>query len=722
MNPEFLKDLNLSQKDYEEICFRLGRTPKPVELGLFSAMWSEHCSYRSSGSYLKQLPVKGRQVVQGPGENAGVIEIKKDLYLAFKVESHNHPSAVEPFQGAATGVGGIIRDIFTMGARPIGVLDSLSFDYPSHARSRYLLHGVVDGISFYGNCVGVPNLGGETHFHHCYAENPLVNVMCLGLLKKDQLRSSVAKSVGASVIYIGAKTGRDGIHGASFASGVLDDEAKKRKSSVQVGDPFLEKLLIEATLEIIQLDLIEAIQDMGAAGLTSSAVEMAGKGGRGIELHVEKVPLRESDISPFEMMLSESQERMLLIAKPGKTNQIQAILEKWQLDYAEIGTITNTGHIDIFYHHEQVCHVSIPELLNAPISSVTPRRDSSVQSDFQELLPPLASDWEKWILDYCSKADQGTKDWIFEQYDTTLLSNTVRPPGYGASLIHIKDESLYLGVTLNSFGHWCAVDPMQGVMAVLSMASRRLSALGCEASAITNGLNFGDPLKAHTMWEFSETIQGMKNWLEFFDVPVISGNVSFYNEGENSRIFPTPVIGMVGQSNDLRPLPAVLKETGLCLAVVGSTENERFSSKSLPRLDLQKEKDTQNIVRTLIKDEKIRFCRSLDEGGLIKAILGIIAQGSCGICLDQDLPIALDAFLCSESHSRFLIAYQSSLENDIKQLLLPISLTPIGKTKDDPFFAISTIQLSLDLLRQTMKNAFSQWMQAGMIHTTEKSQ
>mgnify|MGYP004701512507 CR=1 FL=1 len=708
MNEMLLRELNMSSSDYQEICRRIGRDPEIVELGLFSAMWSEHCSYRSSKKYLKLLPTHSKKVIQGPGENAGVIHLQNDLCLVFKVESHNHPSAVEPFQGAATGVGGIIRDIFTMGARPIAVLDSLSFDYPDQARARYLLHGVVDGISFYGNCVGVPNLGGETRFDPCYRENPLVNVMCAGLLERDQLRSSVARSVGAPVIYIGAKTGRDGIHGASFASGVLDEEAKKRKSSVQVGDPFLEKLLIEATLEIIRQDLIEAIQDMGAAGLTSSSVEMAGKGEKGIELHLENIPLREPDITPFEMMLSESQERMLLIAKPDKTQQIKAILEKWQLDYAEIGHITDSGNITIYHHRQLLCNLPISELLEAPDDTVEPIKDPACLREIISKDQPSGHDWKDWILNYASKPDQGTKNWIFEQYDTTLLSNTVQAPGNGACLIHIKDSNLHLGFSLNSYGMWSALDPLEGVMAVLSMSSRRLSALGTEPVAITNCLNFGNPMKSHIAWEFSQTIEGMKKWLEFFEIPVVSGNVSFYNEGEHTQIFPTPVIGMIGQSEDLEPLSPILNTQGLELAILGNTYPEQFKGKKMPSLNLATEKASQEQLRRLIKSKKINFARSIDHGGLMRCLLSCVAGGSCGIFIDPDLLSlpSIELFF-SESHSRFLIAYEAHKRSELASLSPLLPLFPIGKTTSEEVLNLPNAKIPLLQLRSLLQKAFA---------------
>ncbi len=713
MNELLLKELNLSHNDYQEIIQRIGREPLLVELGLFSAMWSEHCSYRSSKQFLKRLPIASKDVVQGPGENAGVIRLKDELCLVFKVESHNHPSAVEPFQGAATGVGGIIRDIFTMGARPIAVLDSLSFDSPSQNRARFLLDGVVEGISFYGNCVGVPNAGGETHFESCYGENPLVNVMCAGVLSLDDLQSSAAKTAGAKVIYIGAKTGRDGIHGASFASGVLDEEAKKRKSSVQVGDPFLEKLLIEAVLEITREGLVEAIQDMGAAGLTSSSVEMAGKGKKGIELHLDHIPLREPDITPFEMMLSESQERMLVVAKAENTEKIKAILNKWELEYAEIGHITDTQHIEIFYQGKQVCNLPIDYLLEAPSVDQSPQRDVTLIPEIKALNLPDSSDWTSWLREYCTDPDQGLKNWIFEQYDTTLLTQTIIPPGFGATLLHLKDSDIYLGLTLNSLGSWCAIDPYQGAMAVLSLASRRLSAIGMEPVALTNCLNFGNPQKSHILWEFSQTIEGMKDWLDFFGIPVVSGNVSFYNEGKEKSIFPTPAMGMVGRHcGHFTPPSPCIEKVGLHIAVIGETLNERFDGKKLPSIDLSREKKVQAGLRKLIHQQDLQYAKSIDQGGLIKTLTAAAAQSKAGIKISEPLPMTALDFFFSESHGRFLIAFEEEKLNSIQNILEDIPLQILGKTIPDLHLILPHAHIALDELKHTMETGFSKWMNA----------
>jgi len=686
MNLDLAKQFNMSEKDYHEVLRRLHREPTIVELGLFSAMWSEHCSYRSSKKYLSQLPTKGETVVQGPGENAGIIKITEDLYLTFKVESHNHPSAVEPFQGAATGVGGIIRDIFTMGARPIASLDSLSFDYPTSPRARYLLNGVVEGIAYYGNCVGVPTVGGETHFDACYAENPLINAMSVGILKKSNLRKSEAKTVGAKVIYIGAKTGRDGLHGASFASGNLDAEAQKKRGSVQVGDPFLEKLLIEATLQIIEADLLEAIQDMGAAGLTSSSVEMAGKGGKGIVIHLDKVPLRENDITPLEIMLSESQERMLLIAKEGKEKEIEKILTHWELDYAIIGSITDTGFIEIFTGDKSVCHMPIHNLLNPPETYTEPLRNKTVKVAVPDLYDKNEKDLQTILLDILSKPDFASKQWVYEQYDQTLFSNTVIPPGSGAALLRIKDTNQFLGLTLNSYGLLSAIDPYHGAKTIVSIAARRISALGLKPSAITNCLNFGDPNQPHTMWEFSKTIEGMRDSLDALGIPVVSGNVSFYNEGITKRIYPTPSIGMVGLGALAVAPNNHFQEHGLTVAVLGSTKKESIQADSIPEIDMNREKKVQSVLRLLLKNRYLKSAYSIDRGGIFLALVKNMTPKQIGIKINPSM-IHIDPvdFLLSESNSRYLISFEESVIEEIRFCLDGVPLVPIGCTQEACF-------------------------------------
>lgn len=707
MNPEFIHQLNMTQSDYEEVTKRLQREPTTVELALFSAMWSEHCSYRSSKKYLSLLPTKGDLVVQGPGENAGVIKITDDLFLTFKVESHNHPSAVEPFQGAATGVGGIIRDIFTMGARPIASLDSLNFDYPDSTRARYLLNGVVEGIAYYGNCVGVPTVGGETHFDSCYHENPLVNAMCVGLLKKSNLRKSEAKTVGAKVIYMGAKTGRDGLHGASFASGNLDENASKKRGSVQVGDPFLEKLLIEATLQIIEEDLIEAIQDMGAAGLTSSSVEMAGKGGKGILVNLDLVPLREKGMEPLEIMLSESQERMLLIAKEGCEGRIEAILRKWELDFAQIGTITDTGVIELIFGGVHVCQMPIQNLLNPPEHKIVPKQDQQIEI-LVNTLPSPDSEPKKELMELCKKPDYASKKWIFEQYDQTLFGSTIIPPGSGASLLWIKEANQMLALTLNSYGLLSAIDPFEGAKTIVSIAARRISALGIKPSAITNCLNFGDPNLPHTMWEFSRTIDGMKEALLGLQIPVVSGNVSFYNQGITTRIYPTPTIGMVGLGS-LKTIPNQnFLDEGLMVGILGETFNEPVSNKKIPDINIEKEQKVQKVIRLLIQNNLLQSVKSVDRGGIWIALVKSVINGKFGVQLD-DFPgeMSFIEFILSESNSRYLISFDLGKLAFIQMLAGAVPITIIGKTFPGCIQYKNVLEIKRDELEPLMEKGFS---------------
>lgn len=706
MNDEVLRELNLSKSDYEKIIELIGREPSITELGIFSAMWSEHCSYRSSKTYLSELPKESDDVVQGPGENAGVIKVTDEIYLAFKVESHNHPSAVEPFQGAATGVGGIIRDIFTMGARPIAILDSLCFGDLDSKKTKYLLNGVVEGISFYGNCVGVPTIGGETHFDISYTENPLVNVMCVGILPRENLRKSIAKTPKAKVIYIGAKTGRDGLHGASFASGVLDDRAIKRRGSIQIGDPFLEKLLIEATLEIIEKDLIEAIQDMGAAGLTSSSVEMAGKGGMGIRLDLNKVPLRETDMTPFEIMLSESQERMLLISKIGAEKQIKDILDKWELDYAEIGEITESDCIQIYFNGECVCNLPLNYLINPPLNFISPKKET--KKSFKEFDSTLD------LKSLLYNPSFGSKRWIYEQYDSTLFSNTIIPPGNGATLIRLKGTDKFIGLTLNSNGRLCAIDPFYGAQTIVAISTRRLSALGVKPIAVTDCLNFGDPNDPHTVWEFSECVKGLATALKELIIPVVSGNVSFYNEGKNTRINPTPTIGVVGVGNLINIPSNHFVDFDDLIAVIGcETAKEYFNLGVLPTLSLKLEANVQELIRILISKGLLKSVQSIDRGGIYLQLVRSISDSNIGAKIENIPPnFTMEEFLLSESNSRYLVTFSPNNIKEIENLADKEKILIIGKTIKDYFtvgnaFSIKVLELK-DFYERSFRRFFEQ--------------
>jgi phosphoribosylformylglycinamidine synthase subunit PurL len=553
---ELVAEHGLSPDEYALVVETLGRTPTFTELGVFSAMWSEHCGYKNSKRLLRLLPTEAPWVIQGPGENAGVIDVGDGLAVAFKIESHNHPSAVEPYQGAATGVGGILRDIFTMGARPVAVLDALRFGDLDSARNRYLFAGVVRGIGDYGNCVGIPNIGGEVFFDRAYDGNPLVNAMAIGLMKREELITAEATGVGNPMMAVGARTGRDGIHGATFASEELsaDDDAASRPR-VQVGDPFTEKLLLEASLELIRSGHILAIQDMGAAGLTSAASEMAGRGGTGIELEMSKVPVREEGMTPYEILLSESQERMLVVARQGHEDDVRAILEKWELEAEVVGRVTDDGHFRILENGTLVA--SIPAL---PLTEGCPTYEregvegadvkAARERDLSDLLAP-EGDLTAEFLDLIGSPNLASKRWIWEQYDTSVRTGTVVRPGGDAGVIRLRGSKRGLAATTDCNGRYCWLDPREGAKAAVAEAARNLVCTGALPTAVTNNLNFGNPLKPHIYFQLREAVLGMAEACSLFETPVTGGNVSLFNETDGVAIHPTPVIGMVGILDDV---------------------------------------------------------------------------------------------------------------------------------------------------------------------------
>ncbi|MGH7829849.1 MAG: phosphoribosylformylglycinamidine synthase subunit PurL, partial [Candidatus Binatia bacterium] len=549
ITPGMVARYGLTEEEYEKILGILGREPNLTELGVFSAMWSEHCSYKSSKKLLKLLPTRGPAVIQGPGENAGIVDIGNGRVAVFKMESHNHPSYIEPYQGAATGVGGILRDVFTMGARPIATLNSLRFGSFDHPRTRYLLGGVVSGIGGYGNCVGVPTVGGEVSFDECYNANILVNAFALGVAKRNGIFKGQAKGIGNPVIYVGAKTGRDGIHGATMASEAFSQEAESRRPTVQVGDPFTEKLLLEACLELMRTDCLVGIQDMGAAGLTSSAAEMAGRGGVGIELDLSRVPLREQGMTPYEILLSESQERMLLVAKKGKENEVTRIFAKWDLDAVVVGKVTGDGLFRTLFRAEEVTRIPISGLTTDVPVYMRPAERPKHQEDLQKLdlesitIPTNLSATLKAILDSPNIA---SKEWVYRQYDYFVRSNTVVSPGADAAVIRIKGTKKGLALTVDANGRYCYLDPYAGGILAVAEAARNLACVGARPLGLTDCLNFGSPERPDVMWQFSQVIQGMRDGCLALNVPVVSGNVSFYNETDGVPIYPTPTVGMVG--------------------------------------------------------------------------------------------------------------------------------------------------------------------------------
>jgi phosphoribosylformylglycinamidine synthase II len=574
VNEQVAIDHGLKKNEYKKICELLDRTPNITELGIFSAMWNEHCSYKSSRLHLKKLPTKGKQVIQGPGENAGVVDIGDDDAIVFKIESHNHPSFIEPYQGAATGVGGIMRDVFTMGARPIANLNSIHFGSPQHKKTKNLLRGVVHGIGGYGNCMGIPTIAGQTSFDSSYNGNILVNAMTLGLVKKDKIFYSKAAGLNKPVIYVGSKTGRDGIHGASMASASFDEKIEEKKPTVQVGDPFTEKLLLEACLELMAGDSIIAIQDMGAAGLTSSSIEMASKGNLGIEINLNKVPTREANMTPYEIMLSESQERMLIVLENGKEESAKKIFDKWDLDFAVIGKTTKSKKIELFFDNEKVADIPVNTLVeNSPMydrkwkKAKLPKKIKVKKEDINNL---KVIEVLKKIL---SNPNICSKEWIWQQYDHTVMGDTIQKPGGDSGVVRVHGTNKAVAASVDSSAVYCWAHPLTGGKQVVCESFRNLISVGAKPIAITNCLNFGSPENEENMGEFVECVQGIGEASEYLKFPVVSGNVSFYNQTKDVGIKPTPSIGGVGLIKDYQKMITMdLKEVDNIVLVIGKTE------------------------------------------------------------------------------------------------------------------------------------------------------
>ncbi|HXP04652.1 MAG TPA: phosphoribosylformylglycinamidine synthase subunit PurL [Stellaceae bacterium] len=657
-------EMGLSADEFARCEAILGRTPNLTELGVFSAMWSEHCSYKSSKVWLKTLPTEGPRIICGPGENAGVADIGDGDAVVFKIESHNHPSFIEPYQGAATGVGGILRDVFTMGARPIALLNSLRFGSPDHPKTRHLVGGVVAGIGGYGNCVGVPTVGGECQFHSSYNGNILVNAMCVGIAKADRIFYSAASGAGNSVIYVGAKTGRDGIHGATMASAEFDDSAAEKRPTVQVGDPFTEKLLIEACLELMTGDAIVAIQDMGAAGLTSSAVEMAGKGGLGIELDLDRVPVREPGMSPYEIMLSESQERMLMVLRPGGEAEARRVFEKWELDFAVIGHVTETGRLILKMHGELAADIPIgPMVGEAPVYR-RPTQSREIPADVDPATLPLRDpiDCLKKLI---ACPDLASKCWIWEQYDHLVMGNTVKRPGGDAAVVRIGDGPKALALATDCTARYCRASPVLGGAQAVAESWRNLTAVGALPLALTDNMNFGNPEKPEIMGEFADAVAGMRTACLALNYPVVSGNVSLYNETSGSAILPTPVIGGVGLISDAaKTIDLALKQDGSALILIGETKGHLGSSLYLreiegreegppPTVIFAEERKHGDFVRGLIDAGKVAACHDVSDGGLLVAIAEMAMAGGKGAALTT-LP-ADNAGLFGEDQGRYLI-------------------------------------------------------------------
>ena len=664
-----LREVSLTRGEYDRICALLGRAPNRVELGMFGAMWSEHCGYKNSRPLLKQLPTAGKHVLIGAGEeNAGAVDIGHGLAVVFKVESHNHPSAVEPFQGAATGVGGIVRDIFTMGARPIALLNSLRFGPLQEARNRYLFNGVVGGISHYGNCVGIPNVGGEVNFAQCYGGNPLVNAMCVGLIPHEKLIRARARGAGNTLLLVGAATGRDGIHGASFAS--LDDPELSHRGVVQVGDPFMEKLLIEACLELGETDHLVGLQDLGAAGLTSSAVEAAHKGESGVEIDVSRVPCREEGMVPYEIMLSESQERMLAIVRQGAEAQVEAIFSRWGLHSAVIGHVTDDGVVRVRNGEQVVAEVPARLLADAPTYVREGTEPDYVREarGFKPESLPEPQDYGEVLLTLLASLNVASKESVFKQYDYSVQVNTVQGPGGDAAVLRVKGTPLGLAVTIDGNGQYCYLEPFVGGAIAVAEAARNLACVGAEPLALTNCLNFGNPEKSDVYYQLEGVIRGMAAACEALDVPVVSGNVSLYNETRGQAIYPTPMVGMVGKLDDVRrnATPA-FKHEGDLIALLGPQNAHCGGSEYLnvihgkvtgrpPSLDLDAEARVQAACRRLIRADLLSSAHDCSQGGLAVTLAESAIAGGIGFQAQAPGRGRLDGRLFGESQSRIVIS------------------------------------------------------------------
>jgi len=726
VNEKIAIEHGLKKDEFKKICDLLRRVPNITELGIFSAMWNEHCSYKSSRKHLKNLHTKGKKVIQGPGENAGVIDIGDENAIVFKIESHNHPSFIEPYQGAATGVGGIMRDVFTMGARPIANLNSIHFGSPQHKKTKNLLRGVVKGIGGYGNCIGVPTIAGQTCFDESYNGNILVNAMTLGLVNKKKIFYSKAVGIDKPVIYVGSKTGRDGIHGASMASAIFDDKIEEKKPTVQVGDPFTEKLLLEACLELMADNSIIAIQDMGAAGLTSSSVEMASKGKLGIELDLSMVPCREEKMTPYEIMLSESQERMLIVLENGKENNAKKIFDKWNLDFAVIGKTTNSKKIEINFNKKKVADIPLDLLSeNAPIydrkwkKNKLPQKIKFKKQNFKSL---KLSNCLKKLLTHPNICD---KQWIWEQYDHTVMGDTIQKPGGDAGVVRIHGTEKAIAASVDSSALYCYAHPLTGGKQVVCESWRNLISVGAEPIAITNCLNFGNPEKEKNMGEFVECVQGISEASKYLDYPVVSGNVSFYNETKDKGIKPTPSIGGVGLIKNYKNMINMnLKKQGNLILVIGKTEGhleqtilarEILSEKKgpPPEINLFNEKNNGLTVSKLIKDDLIESCHDVSLGGILIAACKMCIKSNKGMKINnlKNLINKFEYFF-SEDQGRYLIEIKKDNFKKIEKSLKDNSVhfDELGIVTDDKFLFSDEINLSVNDLTKAYKDWLKKYM------------
>jgi phosphoribosylformylglycinamidine synthase subunit PurL len=724
ITPEIIAEHGLTPDEYERVLAALGRTPNLTELGIFSVMWSEHCSYKSSRVHLRKLPTKADWVIQGPGENAGVIDIGDGDAAIFKMESHNHPSYIEPYQGAATGVGGILRDVFTMGARPVALMNALRFGEPKHPRMKHLISGVVAGIGGYGNCVGVPTVGGEVNFHPAYNGNILVNAMTVGLARTDKIFYSAAAGIGNPVVYVGSKTGRDGIHGATMASAEFSEDSEEKRPTVQVGDPFTEKLLIEACLELMASDAIVAIQDMGAAGLTSSSVEMASKGGVGIELDLDQVPCRETGMVPYEMMLSESQERMLMILKPGREDFAEAIFRKWGLDFAVIGRITESGRLVLRFQGGVAADIPLGPLGDDAPLYERPYVTSEPPAELEAEEVPAPNDFSRALLTLMGCADVASRRWVWEQYDHMVMADTIQRPGGDAAVVRVHGTRKALAISTDVTPRYCFADPVEGGKQAIAECWRNITAVGALPLAVTDCLNFGNPQRPEIMGQFVGCVEGMAEACRVLDFPVVSGNVSLYNETNGQGILPTPGIGGVGLLFDYALMATMaFKAPGDAIVVLGETRGHLGQSLYLreflsreqgapPPVDLDAERLTGDLVRSFIQSSMVNAVHDCSDGGLIVALaeMALAANMGASVELPEDHAAPAHAQLFGEDQGRYVVTTTNAGAVIAAAEAQGVFATLLGETGGDQLVVHGLLNTPLAQLRNAHEGFFPELM------------
>ncbi|MFP3840406.1 phosphoribosylformylglycinamidine synthase subunit PurL [Bacillus safensis] len=716
------QQMGLSDEEFALIESIIGRLPNYTETGIFSVMWSEHCSYKNSKPVLSKFPTKGEHVLQGPGEGAGIVDIGDNQAVVFKIESHNHPSAIEPYQGAATGVGGIIRDVFSMGARPIAVLNSLRFGELTSPRVKYLFEEVVAGIAGYGNCIGIPTVGGEVHFDQSYEGNPLVNAMCVGLINHEDIKKGQAKGVGNTVMYVGAKTGRDGIHGATFASEEFSDESEEKRSAVQVGDPFMEKLLLEACLEVIKNDALVGIQDMGAAGLTSSSAEMASKAGSGIEMNLDLIPQRETGMSAYEMMLSESQERMLLVIEKGREQEIIDIFEKYDLEAVSVGHVTDDKMLRLLHQGEVVCELPVDALAEeAPVY----HKPSSEPAYYREFLEtkveaPAITDAADTLKQLLQQPTIASKEWVYDQYDYMVRTNTVVAPGSDAGVLRIRGTKKALAMTTDCNARYLYLDPEVGGKIAVAEAARNIVCSGARPLAVTDNLNFGNPEKPEIFWQIEKSADGISEACRKLSTPVIGGNVSLYNESNGTAIYPTPVIGMVGLVEDTAHITTQsFQQAGDVIFVIGETKEEFAGSElqkmtegriygKAPEIDLDVELTRQEALLAAIQNGLVQSAHDVSEGGLGVA-LAESTFGTDGLGAQIQMDLNSEASLFSETQSRFVVTVKPEHREAFAAAVKDAK--EVGTVKNDGVFTVKNqegqqwIHVAVNELERAWKGA-----------------